>query len=128
MVAHLSEEWAELQLKLGADLPHRPGASARLQVIVTGAPAGDVAYALAFEDGRLVECALGADPTAEVTLTETHDDAVAIARGEVELSVGYMRGRVKVVGDVGALLRVMGVLQSAEHRELLAALAEQTDL
>jgi hypothetical protein len=128
MPPHLSDDWTELQVKLAADLPARPGASARLQVVVTGAPDGDVTYHQVFEDGRLVMCALGGDPTAEITLTETYEDSVAIARGEVELSVGYMRGRIKAVGDVGALLRVMPVLQSAEHRALVAALADGTEV
>lgn len=128
MVAHLSEEWLALQAELGADLPPRPGATARLQFVVAGAPDGEVAYHQRFEDGRLVECALGTDADADVTLAQTYADAVAVASGDLPLSVAYMQGRVKVVGDVGALLAVMGVLQSAEHRALVAASADRTDL
>lgn len=128
MVTHLSEEWVALQAELGGALPSRPGATARVQVVVAGAPGGDVSYRQRFEDGRLVECALGTDAEADVTLAQTHADSVAIARGELPLSVAYMQGRMKVVGDVGALFAVMGVLQSAEHDAMIAAAADRTDL
>lgn len=128
MVAHLSEDWLALHAELGADLPARPGATARFQVVVSGAPEGEVAYHQRFEDGRLVECVPGTDPEADVTLGQTYADAVAIAAGDLPLSVAYMQGRVKVVGDVGALLDVMVVLQSQEHAALVAAVADRTDL
>lgn len=46
------------------------------------------------------------DP-ADVTFTVTPPDAAAVAAGDLDLSVGFMRGQVKVAGDPGALLRVL---------------------
>lgn len=46
------------------------------------------------------------DP-ADVTFTVTPADATAVAAGDLDLSVGFMRGQVKVAGDPGALLRVL---------------------
>ena len=46
------------------------------------------------------------DP-ADVTFTATPTDAAAVAEGDLDLSVGFMRGQVKVAGDPGALLRVL---------------------
>lgn len=126
MVALLSQEWLDQRAALAADLPVRPGSSARVQHIVTGAPEGQVAYVDVFEDGRLTST-LGPSDDVDVTFTETYADAVAIARGELDLNVGFMRGQVKFVGDVGALMRVLPVTQSEEHRAALLRLAEQTD-
>jgi hypothetical protein len=50
----------------------------------------------------------GAAPgPADVVFTAVPGDAAAIAAGELDLSVGFMRGQVKVAGDPGALLRVL---------------------
>lgn len=127
-VPFLSPEWLQEQCRLGARLPVRSGASARVQVVVSGTPSGEVAYVQTIEDGRLVAAELARDESADVTLTHTYDDAVQIATGEVDLSVSYMRGRTKVVGDVGRLMAVMPLLQSAEHRALVSDLAAATEV
>ena len=126
MVALLSQEWLDKRSELAAELPVRPGASARIQVVVTGAPEGQVAYVDVFDDGRLTST-LGPSEDVDVTFTETYADAVAIARGELDLHVGFMRGQVKFVGDVGALMQVLPVTQSEEHRAAVLRLAELTD-
>jgi predicted lipid carrier protein YhbT len=128
MPEFLTQEWLELQRTLAGELPERPGASARLQIVVTGTPQGEVRYVQAMEDGRLVECVLGADDAVDATLTETYADAVAIARGELDANVAFMQGRVKVVGDMGRLMAIMPVLQSAAYREVVAAVAERTEV
>jgi len=43
------------------------------------------------------------DP-ADVTFTATPADAQALHDGTLDLSVGFMRGQVKMAGDFGALL------------------------
>ena len=43
----------------------------------------------------------------QIVFTAVPGDATAIAAGELDLSVGFMRGQVKVAGDPGALLRVL---------------------
>lgn len=128
MAAFLTQEWLDLQRALAGDLPERPGASARLQLVVTGTPDGEVRYVQGIEDGQLVESALGAADPVDATLTETYADAVAIARGELGADVAFMQGRVKVVGDMGRLMAIMPVLQSAAYREVVAAVAERTEV
>ena len=128
MVAFLSQGWCDAQRSLGAGLPERPGASARLQVVVTGAPSGEVHYVQHLDDGRIVACALGDDPEADVTLTQTYADALLILQGELDPSAAFMQGRVKVAGNMGRLMGVLPVLQSHEHHALTASLAAQTEL
>jgi putative sterol carrier protein len=127
VAAFLSSEWIELQRQLAADLPERPGASARLQVVVTGTPDGEVTYVQQIEDGRLTEASLGRDDAADVTLTQTHADAVAIARGDLDANAAFMQGRVKVTGNMGSLMALMPLTQSPEYQAFLVALAEQTE-
>ncbi|HEV7523748.1 MAG TPA: SCP2 sterol-binding domain-containing protein [Acidimicrobiia bacterium] len=44
---------------------------------------------------------------ADVTFTATPADAQALHEGVLDLSVGFMRGQVKMAGDFGALLHFL---------------------
>jgi len=127
MVAFLSQEWLDLLRSSSAGIGVRPGASANLQFVVTDTPSGEVAYAVAIEDGQVVAATLGRGDEADVTFTESFPDAVAIARGELDLHVGFMQGRVKFAGDMGALMRVLPVTQSDAYHSMLETVAAATD-
>ena len=129
-VAFLGAEWLALARELFGNVAPRPGATARVQRVVTGAPGGDVVFTLAFEDGRLVDAALAdtgvPDPAAELTITTTYDDTLAVASGDLDLSVAVMQGRAKVAGSMGALLAILPVTRSPDFRAARAALHERT--
>jgi hypothetical protein len=125
-VAFLSEEWLDRYRSLGESLPARPGATARVQHVVSGTPAGEVRYVHTVVDGRTTELTFGADDTADVTYTNTYADAQALARGELDPSVLFMQGRTKMAGDMGKVLALMPVTRSAEQREALATLSAET--
>jgi predicted lipid carrier protein YhbT len=125
-VEHLSQAWLDLQRSLVGALPERPGATARVQHVISGAPGGEVRFALSIVDGRLTEASLGDDPHAEVTCTQTHADAVQIARGELDANAAFMQGRVKVAGDMGKVMALMPLTDSDEYRAAVAELAAQT--
>jgi len=127
MVKYLSQAWLDLQKALAKDLPERPGATARVQYVVTGTPDGEVRYVQAVVDGRLDEIALGDDPAAELTLTQTCADALQIAKGELDASAAFMQGRVKVTGDMGKVMALMPLTQSDEYRATLAQVSAQTE-
>jgi putative sterol carrier protein len=93
---------------------------------VTGGPNGEVRYALTIADGRLASATLGEDPDAEVTLTQTYADAVLIAQGSLDGNVAFMQGRVKVVGDMGKVMALMPLTDSAAYRAALVELARET--
>jgi hypothetical protein len=57
------------------------------------------------DDGRLVEGADDDVPDISFTLTEAH--AQALHDRSLDLSVGFMRGQVKMAGDFGALLHFL---------------------
>jgi hypothetical protein len=57
---------------------------------------------------RVVERGDGApSEPADVTFTATPADAQGMHDGTLDLSVGFMRGQVKMAGDFGALLQLL---------------------
>lgn len=124
---YLSQGWLDLQRTLAEALPERPGATARVQYVVTGAPAGEVRYVQSVVDGRIEELALGSDPAADVTLTQTYADAVQMAKGDLGPAVAFMQGRVKVVGDMGKVMALMPLTDSDEYRAIVAQVTDQTE-
>ena len=116
----LSEAWFEQLRTHGAELPERPGASGRVQHVVTGTPDGEVRYVITVADGRTADVAVGGDDSADVTYTNTHADALALAAGELDPSVLFMQGRTKMAGDMGTVLALMPLTRSAEYRALVA--------
>jgi hypothetical protein len=118
MATILTQAWLDEQRAATADLPARPGVSARLQHVVTGAPGGEATYHVTIEDGRITEAALGEDADADLVLTQSYADAVLLAEGELDLSAAFMQGRVKLTGDIGTFLGLQPLLQSDDYRGL----------
>jgi putative sterol carrier protein len=73
--------------------------------------------------GAVVERGDGA-PTepADITFTATPADAQSLHDGALDLTVGFMRGQVKMAGDFGTLLRFLPETGGAEPRLRLADL------
>jgi hypothetical protein len=58
-----------------------------------------------------------ADRPADIVFTLTPDDATALRDGSLDLSVGFMRGQIKMAGDFGALLRFLP-LTAGDHPDV----------
>jgi putative sterol carrier protein len=59
-------------------------------------------------DGTVVARGEGAPvQPADVTFTATPADAQGLHEGTLDISVGFMRGQVKMAGDFGALLQFL---------------------
>lgn len=127
MAKYLSQEWLDLQKTLAQEFPERPGASARMQYVVTGAPGGDVRYSTAIENGVMTENTLGEDAETEFTLTATYDDSVKVLKGELDANAAFMQGRMKVAGNMGKLMALMPLTQSSEYKSIQAKVADQTE-
>jgi putative sterol carrier protein len=127
MPAYLSQEWLDLNRTHAQDFPERPGATARIQYVVTDAPdGGRVLYHWVVEDGRLLVADLGEDPDAEITLTSSYEDSVRIAKGELDANAAFMQGRMKVDGNMGKLMSLLPVTQSPEYRAIQERTAAET--
>src|SRR5438094_710167 len=113
----LSQEWLDESKKLAQSQPERPGASSRMQYVVTGAPDGDIKYYWVLENGKLPESNLavlaagcgapkGAGSAASTTSSTTTTvkgpvDAVAL-RARL---TGLLQGSVYLTGfATGAVL------------------------
>jgi predicted lipid carrier protein YhbT len=114
----LSQEWLDLTKKMAESQPDRPGASARMQYVVTGGPDGDIKYYWVLENGKLQESQLGELPDAEVTLTQTYDDALKIQKGELDANAAFMQGRIKVTGNMAKLMSLLPLTNAPEYKAL----------
>jgi len=123
----LTQEWMDEQTRLAQDQPERPGATARMQYVVTGGPDGDVRFYWVLEDGKLVENALGTLDDAELTLTQSYEDAKKIQTGELDAQTAFMQGRIKAEGNMAKLLALMPITNSPEYRALQERIREITD-
>jgi putative sterol carrier protein len=92
------------------------------QVVVDGA--GDpVRWAVRVTGDRVLVVAGGvADP--DVTVTTDRATAAALARGEVAVTDAFMAGRIRIAGDLRALLQAGGVLGALDTA--FAAVRERT--
>ncbi len=114
----LTQEWHEEFHRLAQSQPERPGASARMQYVVTGGPDGDVRYYWILENGQLVENGLGDITDPEITLTMTYEDAMKIQQGELDANAAFMQGRVKVAGNMAKLMSLLPITNSPEFKQL----------
>ncbi len=122
----LSQEWLDLQKELAQEFPDRPGATARMQYVVTGAPDGDIKYFCVIDNGKMLENKLGEDDQAEFTMSQSYDDFVKVLKGELDPNAAFMQGRLKVTGNMGKLMSLMPLTQSAEYKAIQSKVAEKT--
>jgi putative sterol carrier protein len=118
MAKWLSQEWLDEGRTLAEGQPERPGATAKMQYVVTGGPDGDVRYYWVLENGKLLESQLGDLDEAEVTLTQSYEDAMRIQKGELDANAAFMQGRVKVTGNMAKLMALLPITNSAEYKQL----------
>jgi putative sterol carrier protein len=127
MPKYLSQEWMDTAKALAQDFPETPGASVRMQQVVTGGPDGDVTYYTVIENGKTIEQSLGEDPNAEVTLTNSYDDAVKIMKGELDANAAFMQGKVKVTGNMAKMMSLMPLASKPEYKAIGEKLRDQTE-
>ena len=116
MAKYLSQEWLDEGQKLAQEFPERPGATARMQYVVSGAPEGDVKYYQVLENGKILESKIGEDANADFTITTTYEDSRKIQEGELDPNAAFMQGRMKVTGNMGKLMALMPLTQSPEYK------------
>lgn len=118
MAQYLSQEWQDDYKKLFNETqPPRPGVSARMQYVATG-PDGDITYHWIIEDGVLTQAQVGPLEDAEVTMTMTLADAVAVQKGEMDPTGAFMQGKLKAAGDMAKLMSLMPLTNSVEYKTL----------
>ena len=127
MAKYLSQQWLDESRKLAEDQPVRPGATAKMQYVVTGAPEGDVKYYWVLEDGKLLDSQLGDPEDSDFALTMSYDDAKKIQQGELDPNAAFMQGRMKVTGNMAKLMSLLPLTNSPEYRALQEQIREITE-
>ena len=128
MAKWLTQEWLDETRELADSQPERPGASARMQYVVTGGPDGeDIKYYWVLENGKLLESSLGELEDSEVTLTQTYEDAKRIQKGELDANAAFMQGRVKVTGNMAKLMSLLPITNAPEYKKLQTEIMEVTE-
>ncbi|MDP9075776.1 MAG: SCP2 sterol-binding domain-containing protein [Actinomycetota bacterium] len=123
----LSKTWIDETRDMAESQPERPGASAKIQYVVTGAPDGDVRYYWVLENGKLVESDLGDLPEPDITMTESYDDALKIQKGDLDPNAAFMQGRIKVAGNMAKLMSLMPLTNAPEYKELQKEIQGMTE-
>ncbi|MCU1498909.1 MAG: hypothetical protein JWM47_2862 [Acidimicrobiales bacterium] len=127
MATYLSQDWLDAQVVASAALPAVPGLSARVQYVVPGGPDGEVKYVSVIEDGRVTANTMGVDADADLTLTITYPESIQLATGELDPNAAFMRGRIKVAGSTGTMLRLLATTKAPAFEAARAELAEATE-
>lgn len=127
MPKYLSQEWMDHSFELAQSQPERLGATAVLQYVVTGGPDGDVKYYWKLENGKIMESKLGDLSDAEIKMTLSYGDSVAIQKGELDANNAFMQGRMKVEGNMAKLMQLMPLTNSPEYKELQNQIAQVTE-
>ena len=129
MVAFLSQDWLSALVGATSGVEPAEGATALVQYAVTGAPEGNAAYYVQYDDGRIVDAGVGKASTGpDLTFTLTYGDAARLATGELELSAAYMQGSLKAEGDMAQLFRLLPATHRPVYKAALAEVAGTTDV
>jgi putative sterol carrier protein len=114
VVRFLSDEWlAALNEGVACNEDVSSAASGvhlTIQQVVVDNTGHEVCYATRVEDGR-VRFEPGPADDAQVTITEDYDTAAALAQGATTPQDAILAGKVRMSGDVGALLKGQEVLE-----------------
>ncbi len=127
MTAWLSDEWYEQTGELATALQGPEELSARIQIVVSGGPEGDVSYIRELEAGRLVGSAPGRIRDPAVVLSSGWEDAWAMVAGDLDPEVAFMQGRMKVTGSMAVLLALFALGATPAGRDVRRRIAELTD-
>ncbi|MEO8424560.1 MAG: SCP2 sterol-binding domain-containing protein [Actinomycetota bacterium] len=111
-VKFLSEEWAQtLKTELNASESFKEAAAGKTATIqqVIGGGDDEIHYWISLADGA-IDMGIGDAASADATITETYDTAVALAKSELSPVTAFMTGKVKIAGNMGMLLGLQNVL------------------
>ncbi|MDQ1358346.1 MAG: hypothetical protein QOF20_2315 [Acidimicrobiaceae bacterium] len=125
----LSKEWLDETRAMADSQPERPGASARIQYIVSGGPDGEIRYFWVLDNGKLLESELGNATEPDITMTTSYEDAKKIQQGELDPNAAFMQGRIKIGSNtnMAKLMSLMPLTNAPEYKELQKEIREITE-
>jgi putative sterol carrier protein len=116
-VTYLSQDWVDAyNAALAGDDAVRAalaGKSATLQMVISGAPQGEVRYWLRIADGS-AEAGLGDAADAEVTITQSYDTSAQVNQGTLDGQKAFMQGKVKISGKMLKMMQLRSPLEKVQ--------------
>ncbi len=109
MTGHIADGWAAGVRAELVDLAGPPSLGGTVRFDVTGGPDGDRSAHATFGLGRITELGPGTGDRPDATVTLTAEDARAMLAGDLDPSVAFMQGRMKVAGDMGLVLDLLAL-------------------
>jgi putative sterol carrier protein len=110
-VKYLSPEWIdEYNAVLAKDDAVRTafkGKNAAIQMVVSGAPQGEVRYWLRIADGT-ASAGLGDADGADVTISQSYETSAQVNRGELDGQKAFTQGKVKITGKMLKMMQLRG--------------------
>ena len=129
MIAFLSPDWlAALDAAAQAD-PALAAATQGVTLVVeqhiSDAPSGDVCFHVTFDNGR-VRVTPGPATATSVSFSQDYATAMAIANGSESAQRAFMTGKLRVGGDLRALLDHQVAM--AALNDVFSSVRDQTDM
>jgi putative sterol carrier protein len=116
-VKYLSQEWIDAYntALAGDDTVHAAlkGKNAALQMVISGAPQGEVRYWLRIADGS-ASAGLGDAADAEVTISQSYETSAQVNKGELDGQKAFMQGKVKISGKMLKMMQLRGALEKVQ--------------
>ena len=104
-VTYLSQEWIDqYNAALAGDEAVRAalaGKSAALQMVISGAPQGEVRYWLRIAD-------------ADVTISQSYETSAQVNKGELDGQKAFMQGKVKIAGKMLKMMQLRSPLEKVQ--------------
>lgn len=95
------------------------GVDLTVQFDVSGTDEGDIAYSLAIADGA-VTTSKGENEAADVTVASDYETSKAISKGELNVQMAFMTGKIKVGGNMAKIMMHQNVIN--EYARVLSGL------
>jgi putative sterol carrier protein len=116
-VKYLSQEWIDAYntALAGDDAVQTAlkGKNAALQMVISGAPQGEVRYWLRIADGS-ASAGLGDAADAEVTISQSYETSAQVNQGELDGQKAFMQGKVKISGKMLKMMQLRGALEKVQ--------------
>ena len=116
-VKYLSQEWVDAyNAAMAGDDAVRAalkGKTAALQMVISGAPEGEVRYWLRIADGG-ASAGLGDAADADVTISQSYETSAQVNKGELDGQKAFMQGKVKISGKMLKMMQLRGPLEKVQ--------------